>query len=498
MFYMNDNMFIDSLKRAINYTRTENGAIAHKSTLNAVYDLFAFGGAYRNRTDEECIALFKKAYTEDAELALKCLFYLRDIRGGQGERRFFRVCFKWLAEHDLEAAFRNLDNIAEYGRWDDLYALVGTEIEKDALDVMKAQLTKDIVSLRTGETEGVSLLGKWLKSENTHSEESKKLGNITRQAFGMTHKDYRKTLSALRTRINIVEKLMSEGKWEDIDFAKLPSKAGFIYRNAFAHRDIIADKYAEFIANKNTKVNAGTLYPYELVHQIYSRDNNEEVVNKYWDNLPDYIKNKDSKLLCVVDVSGSMTCNIGATNYRAIDASIGLGLYCAERLTGAFKDTFITFSARPCLEQLVGDTLGARIREMSNADWGYNTNLESVFNLLFDIIQRNNIPAEDIPTSIVIISDMEIDEGLDQNSYRMETTMERIRNQWATAGIKMPKLVYWNVMARHNNILDETDNKNITYVSGFSPVLFEAITAGKSGIDIMLDKLNSARYANVK
>ena len=135
---------------------------------------------------------------------------------------------------------------------------------------------------------------------------------------------------------------------------------------------------------------------------------------------------------------------------------------------------------------------------MSNADWGYNTNLESVFNLLFDIIQRNNIPAEDIPTSIVIISDMEIDEGLDQNSYRMETTMERIRNQWAAAGIKMPKLVYWNVMARHNNILDETDNKDITYVSGFSPVLFEAITAGKSGIDIMLDKLNSARYANVK
>ena len=178
MFYMNDNMFIDSLKRATNYTRTENGAIAHKSTLNAVYDLFAFGGAYRNRTDEECIALFKKAYTEDAELALKCLFYLRDIRGGQGERRFFRVCFKWLAEHDLEAAFRNLDNIVEYGRWDDLYALVGTEIEKDALDVMKAQLSKDIVSLKTGETEGVSLLGKWLKSENTHSEESKKLGNL--------------------------------------------------------------------------------------------------------------------------------------------------------------------------------------------------------------------------------------------------------------------------------------------------------------------------------
>ena len=493
---MNDNMFIDSLKRKTNFTVTENGAVAHKTTLSAVYDLFAFGGSYRNRTDEECIALFRKAYDEDPELALKCLFYLRDIRGGQGERRFFRVCFRWLVKHDLEAAFRNLENVAEYGRWDDLYALVGTELEKDVFDVMKAQLHKDILSLKTSEKEGVSLLGKWLKSENAHSVETKALGKLTREAFGLTHKDYRKILSALRTRINIVEKLMSEGKWEEIDFAKLPSKAGFVYRNVFAHKDIIADKYAEFINSKTTKVNAGTLYPYELVHQAFK--SNDDAVNKYWDNLPDYIKDKDSKILCVVDVSGSMSCDIGNTNYQAIDASIGLGLYCAERLTGAFKNTFMTFSARPSLVQCSGDTLREKVLDMEDADWGYNTNLESVFDLLLDTIINDHVPQEDVPTSIVVISDMEIDRGLGHVSHYLETTMEQIRRKWAAAGVKMPKITYWNVMARNNIILDETDNKDVAYVSGFSPVLFEAIAAGKSGIDIMLDKLNSARYANVK
>jgi len=502
-----ENSLLNSLQRQTNFTETENGAIAHRSTLNAVYDLFAFGGSYRNRTEDECIILFKKAYMENPELALKCLFYLRDVRGGQGERRFFKVCMKWLAEHDVEAAFRNLENISNYGRWDDLYALVGTELEKDAFDVMKAQFNRDMVSLRTAANEGVSLLGKWLKSENTHSPESKHLGKLTREAFGMTHKDYRKALSALRTRINIVEKLMSEGRWTEIEFDKLPSKAGFIYRNAFAHRDIIADKYAEFIENKNTKVNAKTLYPYEVVHQVieYAQPKVEEaVINKYWDNLPNYITNPDSKILCVVDVSGSMESTIGNTNYRAIDASIGLGLYCAERLTGAFKNTFITFSERPSLEYLVGDTVSAKIREIQRSNWGMNTNLEAVFDLLLNTIVREHIPEEDIPTSIVIISDMEIDYGLGDGDgwgcrkFDAETTMEKIRHRWEAAGVTMPRLVYWNVMARNNIVLDKTNSADVTYVSGFSPVLFESITQGKSGIEVMLDKLNSARYADVK
>ena len=286
-----NNTFLDSLKRETNYTKTENGGVAHKSTLNAVYDMFALGGAYRNRTDEDCILLFKNALEENEELALKCLFYLRDVRGGQGERRFFRVCFKWLAKEYPDIAARNLENVSEYGRWDDLYSVVGTKVEEAMFAEIINQLDLDMEALNMGDSFGVSLLAKWLKSENASSKETKKLGDLTRKALGLSHKQYRKILSDLRTRINIVEKLMSEGKWEQIEYAKLPSKAGLIYRNAFARRD--AERYEEFINSKETKVNAGTLYPYDIVNKVTDKisywgrdiditDTEREVLNKYW------------------------------------------------------------------------------------------------------------------------------------------------------------------------------------------------------------------------
>ena len=286
-----NNTFLDSLKRETNYIKTENCGVAHKSTLNAVYDMFALGGAYRNRTDEDCILLFKNALEENKELALKCLFYLRDVRGGQGERRFFRVCFNWLAKEYSDIAARNLENVPEYGRWDDLYSVVGTKVEEAMFAEIINQLNLDMEALNMGDSFGVSLLAKWLKSENASSKETKKLGDLTRKALGLSHKQYRKILSDLRTRINIVEKLMSEGKWEQIEYAKLPSKAGLIYRNAFARRD--AERYEEFINSKETKVNAGTLYPYDIVNKVTDKisywgrdinitDTEREVLNKYW------------------------------------------------------------------------------------------------------------------------------------------------------------------------------------------------------------------------
>lgn len=287
-----ENTFLNELRKENNYTLTENGGVAYKSTLDTIYDMFALGGAYRSRTDADCILLFKNALEEDETLALKCLFYLRDIRGGQGERRFFRVCFKWLAQEYPEIALRNLLNVPEYGRWDDLYSIVWSNVDvaAEAFRIMKKQLELDYESYKLGSNEGVSLLAKWLKSENASSIETKKLANSTRLAFNYSHKKYRKILSALRSRINIVEKLMSEGKWEEIEYAKLPSKAGFIYRNAFARRD--AERYNEFINNKETTVNAGTLYPYDIVKGVTDKlshwgnsklDSVErETLNKYW------------------------------------------------------------------------------------------------------------------------------------------------------------------------------------------------------------------------
>lgn len=504
-----ENTFLDSIKREMNYAETENGGITHKSTLDAVYDMFALGGAYRSRSDEDCILLFKKALEENEELALKCLFYLRDIRGGQGERRFFRVCFKWLAKNYPELAFRNLDNIPEYGRWDDLYCVEGTELRADAFDVIQCQLNKDLVSLKEGEKEGVSLLGKWLKSENASAEDTKYLANQTRIALGYSHKKYRKILSALRTRINIVEKLMSEGRWEEIEFAKLPSKAGLIYRNAFAHNDLIKDKYEAFINSKETKVNAATLYPYEIVKKVTDtlyywghadlEETEREVLNKCWNNQKDYLKGKPCKMMCVVDTSSSMDSSYG-TSVKPIDVAISLGMYCAERIGEPFKNYFISFSSRPQLIEVEGIDFCDKVKRIYQQNLCENTNLKAVFDMLLNMYTSGKVNSEDMPEQLVVISDMEIDRrSYWRDAHRRNTEMKAIRNQWTMAGIKMPSLIYWNCSARHNNILDDPDNKYVTFVSGCSPIIFEALMRGKSSKDLMLEKLlYSGRYDNVK
>ena len=500
------NTFMDSLIRTTNFTETENGAVAHKSTLNKVYDMFALGGAYRNRTDEDCILLFKNAIKEDETLALKCLFYLRDARGGQGERRFFRVCFNWLAKNYPEIARRNLINIAEYGRYDDLYCVVGTPVEKDMFALIKEQLEKDIASMNESEKAGVSLLAKWLKSENASSKETKMLGNKTRIALGLTHKAYRETLSALRTRINIVEKLMSENKFNEIEYSKIPSKAGLIYRNAFAKRD--AERYKEFINNKENKVNAYANYPYEMVREVSKHLNHyywqedykwteeeRNALQKYWDNQKDYLQGKPCKIMGVIDTSGSMT-NSSRNNVAPIDVAISIGMYAAERVGGPFKDHFITFASQPQLIKIEGVDFVDKVKRIYDKNLIDNTNLRAAFDLIKNIALQPGVNRDDIPNTLVVVSDMEIDCGsFWRDEHIRKTEMESIRDEWKSLGLPMPHLVYWNVDARNNLILDSDE---ATYVSGCSPVIFESILTGKSGWDLCYDKLMSERYRNVQ
>ena len=494
------NTFMNSLTNATNYCRTENGALAHKSTRSMVYDMFALGGAYRKRSDEDCILLFKNALEENESLAMKCLFYLADCRGGQGERRFFRVCFKWLANNYPEVALRNLENVPEYRRWDDiLYALVGTRLEQVALDFIKTQLVLDL------ESKTPSLLAKWLPSENASSKSTKRMGNIVRTHLGVTHKQYRKILSVLRERINIVERLMSANEWDKIEFDKIPSKAGLVYKNAFARRDLIAKKYEAFVKSEKTTVNAKTLYPYEVVAKAVGTkfrwsynfetlsDVDRAAIEKYWNNLPDYLNGADCKMMCVVDTSGSMT---GSEASAPLNVAISLGMYCAERIGGPFKNHYISFSSRPELIKIEGVDFVDKVRRIYETNLCQNTNIEATFDLLLNIATDSATKAEDIPETIVIISDMQIDSMASGRWKRNAgTEMERIRAKWEAAGVKCPKLVYWNVDARNNTILD--DGPNVTFVSGMSPVIFEQVITGTTGYDLMLKKLMSERYAKV-
>lgn len=493
------NTFMNGLQNASNYAATENGALAHKTTRSAVYDMFALGGAYRKRNDEDCILLFKNALEENETLALKCLFYLRDCRGGQGERRFFRVCYKWLAQKHADVARRNFELISEYGRYDDvIYALIGTPLEDDALEFIKNQLALDL------ECKTPSLLAKWLPSENASAVKTKKMGNIIREYLGMTHREYRKTLSILRERINLLERLMSANRWDEIEFDKIPSKAGLIYKNAFARRDIIAKKYEAFAKSEDTKVNASTLYPYDVVHKAvegtrgwgYSfRDmsaTDRAMVEKYWENLPDYLEGKPCKMMCVVDTSGSMT---GSEASAPINVAIGLGMYCAERIGGPFKNHYISFSSRPQLIKIGGVDFVDKVRRIYKTNLCENTDLVKTFRMLKEIALTAK--PEDIPETIVVISDMQIDCGSRFYGSNVATEMESMRREWEKAGLKMPKLVYWNVEARGAaNFLD--DGPNVTYVSGCSPVIFQQVISGVTGYELMCRKLMSSRYEAIR
>lgn len=504
------NKFMNGLREADNYKLTENGGLAHKSSLDAVYDLYALGGAYRKRSDDDCVLLFKNAFEQDEAMAMKCLFYLRDILQGQGERRFFRVCLKWLAQTHPDAVIRNLKYVSEFGRWDDIFVLMDTKVEKNVVDLVREQLKVDLQSLEVPNG-AVSLLGKWMPSQNASSERTKATANRLRAALGFTSKQYRKILSALRKRINVLECLMSANEWDKIDFSKIPSQAGMKYRKAFQRHAIERKKagvttYEDFVKDETTTVNAKALAPYEVVEKAvelfrynlwrynsYECDEVERAaVNKYWNNLHDYFNGMPFNGICVVDTSGSMSGT-------PINVAISLGLYCAERAKGPFANHYISFSSRPQLIKTEGVDFVDKVQRIYSTNLCENTNLEAVFELMLNTAIQANCSQEDLPQTIAVISDMEIDNAQGYYSWdripdskQPRTMMEKMRIKWAQHGYELPHLVYWNVDARSNNFLD--DGPDVTYISGFSASTFEQLMTGKTGINLMEDKLNSKRY----
>lgn len=489
------NTFMNEMKKESNIALTENGGISHKTTNSKVLDMFATGGAYRNKSDADVVLLFKNALEEDASLAMKCLFYLRDVRGGgQGERRFFRVAFKWLAQTYPKIAGKNLELLPEYGRWDDLiYCAEGTPLQKKAFDIIKHQLALDV------QCKTPSLLAKWMPSQNASNKETKRLGHVLAKHLRMSNAEYRKTLSVLRERINVLERLMSANRWSEIEFDKIPSRAGIIYRNAFARRDILAKKYEAFAKSAKTKVNADALYPHDIAHRALTwemqRANLDDparlMLQKYWDNLPDFYNGREENGIAVVDVSGSM-CGV------PMEAAISLGAYIADKSHGPFANHFITFSTSPELIEFEGVDIVDKFYRCQRADWGMNTNLKAVFDLLLKVAKRDNVRPEDMPGKLYIFSDMQFDScvsfGVRHFTTRqtVDTDLERIKNQWEVEGYKFPQVIFWNLRASGANIPAIGDG--FSYVSGFSPTMIDTILSGRDGYDLMIAKLMSERY----
>lgn len=486
------------LKAMKNETLTENGAKTYKSSLNECLDLFALGGAYRNRSEEDVIDLFTKAYQQDELTALLILVYLRDIRGGQGERRFFRTVLKNLAEQNNDVVKTLIPFVPYYGRWDDLWCLLDTPYIQSVLTLVGQQLTQDVMNLDKGEE--ISLLGKWLPSENASSQETKRLAKIIRKNSGLSPKQYRKMLSELRAKIDIVERKMTQNQWSEIEYDKLPSKAGLQYRNAFYRHD--KDRYTEFMMPKDgqsVKVNAGTLYPYEIVGKVpfdyWSEsampidDIERATLNNYWKNIPDYINGDSTDAIAVIDVSGSMSGT-------PMEVAVSLGLYVAERNKGKFKNHFITFHSFPELVELdENDDFCSKVQKIKEADWGGSTDLEATFDLILNTAINYNLPQSELPEILYIISDMMFDriQGYNRDN---ETVIENAKLKFEAAGYKIPHLVFWNVDARMDSV-PMIGKDGYTLVSGFSPSIFEMVMTRTTPEEFMNSVIYSERYQPV-
>ena len=510
------NSFLGALKNENNYTHTWNGAVAKKSTGSKLYDLFSLGASYRAHNEVDCILLFKEAYIENPSYALRCLAYLRDIESqGQGERRFFRVILKWFAGYDKRAIARNLEYMVQNNicRWDDILVLFDTEAEDTAMDLIRKQLTKDMAAMRSSETAPVSLCAKWMPSCNTSSAKTKALGRKVAHNLGITERQYRKMLSALRNRINIVERLMSENRWSEIEFDKLPSRAGLIYRKAFERHELTQKKYREFAKSDKT-VNAGKLYPYDIVreveklmdcgsyycHKNVALDSTERLMlNKYWANLDSVIpQDVPFNGMVVCDTSASMLC--GASNTATpMQVAVSLAIYAAERAQGPFKNHYISFSHNAKLIEVKGVDFCDKVDRIMRANLCQDTNLESVFDLVLSTAMKYHLPQNQIPQTLVVVSDQQVNSATDYG-FNQDTFMQSMRKKWmATCGGKyeMPSLVFWNVNAANPTFLDDL-RSGITFCSGASPTLFNQIVRGNSGEDLMWDALNNERYIPIK
>jgi hypothetical protein len=489
------NKLINTITNTVGKTLTENGALTNDKSGSKVLDLFSLGGALRSRTDADILSIFVAAFDEDPLLALKTLFYLRDIRGGQGERKVFRLCIRWIASTHSDIFVSNLDNIVKFGRWDDMFEAFGTPAEKAMVNFIKKQLAADA---RAPESESISLLAKWMPSINTSSEVTRGQAHQFSKAFKFTSAKYRKTLSALRARLNLVETLMSGNEWSEIDFETVPSKANLNYKKAFSRHE--ADRYIQFIKDVQSgekKMNASALYPYEIIRDIEKGGGSDkEALDALWNSLPDFLKNNPHNGLVLPDVSGSMSSAYGTT-VMPIWVSVSLAIYFAQRNKGAFKDYFLEFSSNAVLRRLVSKNIVEAWEEVSNSTtWCNSTNLQSAFDVILNAAIKGKVPAEEMPSVLYIISDMEFDQACSNNR---KTNFDKIKQKYGHAGYQMPVICFWNVAARSNQSPVTKDENGTIMVSGCSPSIFSQVISNEiiTPYEFMLQVLNKERYNTV-
>lgn len=502
--------FAQAMYREGTHKLTENGAFAYDSTAQgALLDLFSQIGALRPRTEAEIAPKFAAAFHEDALLATKMMFYTGDIReGGLGERRTFRVCLRWLAEKRPDIVNKNMTLIPFFNRFDTLFTLVGTDCEKAMWELVAKTLTEDVKAMKASvgrKYVPCSLLAKWMPSENTSSAKTRALANKAIKALKLTPRSYRRMLSALRNHIDVTECKMSAGEWSAINYAKVPSYAMHNYGSAFAKHDHERfDAYLKSVSKGETKINSSVLFPYDLVEKYmgyhgtssmrvgdtYVDKNENAVVEAQWKALPNYLT-KPVNAIVMADVSGSMSG-------RPMATSIGLATYFAQHNTGWYRNQYMTFTSDPHFINIPeGASLLECVKKVASAGVGYSTNLEAAFNKILETAVFYKIPKNQMPKTLVVISDMEIDRYM--RPGRHWDFLKVMEARFNAKDYELPAIYLWNVNARKDTFLSQSEK--VCFVSGQSASTFKQIcnaVDGMTAYDLMIQTLNSPAYSKVR
>jgi hypothetical protein len=447
---------------------TANGAVTNASSLNKNVDFFFLAGASRGK---DITSTFVAALVEDQEVAVRILEWMRDARGGAGERENFRKLFGYLIRSEPALAERVLVKVPEIGRWDDILMTFGTALERDALRMISFALN----TVQDG------LCAKWMPRQGAEA-------NKIRSYMKLTPKQYRKLLVGLS---NTVEQKMCAQDWSGIVYPHVPSVAAARYQKAFLKHDPIGyGEYKDKLKSGEATINASVVYPYDVIRSLTNGD--KDVAIAQWNSLPNYLEGSDENIMPVVDVSGSMT-TVSAGTTSALTVAISLGLYLSERQGGVFKDTFMTFSSSPEMLKLTGD-LAQRYAQMARSDWEMNTNVAAVFNLILNAAVKGKVPEKKMPTKLLILSDMEFDACVSDG--KSVSAMEYIEKQYTAAGYKIPQIVFWNLKSRAGNSPVTYNKVGAALVSGFSPSIVKSVLGGEemTPISIMLRTVMTQRY----
>ena len=460
--------FTDAAENTQFETTTTNGMKAFTTSCNNLVNLFFAIGASRGK---DVTGQFEKAFQEDALLATKVALWARDVRGGAGERKIFRDILTYMERSHPEILEKVIPYVPEYGRWDDLLIFSTQRFKEQSYGLIKEALES-----------GNGLCAKWLPREKS----SKKDTAIELRKFlKMSPKRYRKMLV---DATKVVETPMCAQDWDNINFDHVPSVAAARYQKAFGKNAPEAyGAYKASLVSGTGKVNASAIFPHDVI--IGMRNGDKDVAVAQWDALPNYMTG--GNILPVVDVSGSMSCPVGGNNnLRCMDVSIALGLYCADKNTGPFKDAVLTFSESSRIEVLKGN-LYEKYNQLARMDWGMSTNLESAFKAVLQVGKENGLTDEEMPKFLLVLSDMQFN----ASSASGESALGMCERMYKEAGYTMPKLVWWN-LHDHGNVPVRFDQKGTALISGFSPAILKSVLAAKSftPVDIMLDTINSGRY----